>query len=127
MKLFKKYIKNIRKNIQKDEDLRIKSIIEELRTSLIEGGGKTTNKNFKQLTGILDYLNSNKESKEYLEVILLIRFRLSYINKLRESLKEEQLKSFREMVNNTYKNRFFNAELSLRLDLVKAALFGDKV
>ena len=127
-KIYKKYKSSfIRKNIQKDEDLRIKSIIEELRTSLIEGGGKTTNKNFKQLTGILDYLNSNKESKEYLEVILLIRFRLSYINKLRESLKEEQLNSFREMVNNTYKNRFFNAELSLRLDLVKAALFGDKV
>ena len=126
-KIYRKY-KSIflNKIVQKDEDIKIQRIIEELKSSLIEGGGKTTNDNFQQLTGILDYLNSNKESKEYLEILLLVKFRLSYIHKLRDNLKEEQLNKYREEMSNNNNNRFFNAELSLRLDLVKSALFGNK-
>lgn len=126
-KLYRKY-KTIflRKMIQKDEDLKIQRIIQELKSSLIEGGGKTTMDNFQQLTGILNYLNSNKESKEFLEILLLVKFRLSYIHKLKESLKEEQLTIFRQEISNNFNNRFFNAELSLRLDLVRSALFGNK-
>ena len=128
-KIYRKYKNNFsNKNFQKDEDLKIQNIIEELRISLIEGGGgKSTNDNFQQLTGVLDYLNSNKESKEYLEILLLVKFRLSYINKLKENLREEQINNFREIANSNHNNRFFNAELSLRLDLIKAALFGNKV
>jgi hypothetical protein len=63
-KIYRKYKSNFsNKNFLKDEDLKIQNIIEELKVSLIEGGGKATNDNFQQLTGILDYLNSNKESK----------------------------------------------------------------
>ena len=112
--------------IQKEENVKIQKIIEELKSSLIEGGGKTTTDNFQQLTGILNYLNNNKESKEYLEILLLAKFRLSYIHKLRERLKEEQLNNYRQEVENN-KNKFSNPELSLRLDLVKSALFGNKV
>ena len=127
-KIYRKYKNNFsNKNFQKDEDLKIQHIIEELRVSLIEGGGKTTHDNFQQLTGILDYLNSNKESKEYLEILLLVKFRLSYINKLKDNLREEQINNFKEMANSNHNNRFFNAELSLRLDLIKAALFGHKL
>ena len=126
-KLYRKY-KTIflRKMIQKDEDIKIQRIIQELKSSLIEGGGKTTADNFQQLTGILNYLNSNQESKEYLEILLLVKFRLSYIHKLKENLKEEQLIKFRQELTNNFNNRFFNAELSLRLDLVRSALFGNK-
>ena len=127
-KIYRKYKNNFsNKNFQKDEDLKIQNIIEELRVSLIEGGGTTTNDNFQQLTGILDYLNSNKESKEYLEILLLVKFRLSYINKLKDNLREEQINNFKELASSNHNNRFFNAELSLRLDLIKAALFGNKV
>ena len=126
-KIYRKY-KTIfaSKIMQKDEDMKIQRIIGELKSSLIERGGKTTTENFQQLTGILDYLNSNKESKDYLEILLLIKFRLSYIHKLRESLKEEQIIKYRQEISNNNNNRFFNAELSLRLDLVKSALFGNK-
>jgi hypothetical protein len=126
-KIYRKY-KSIfaSKIMQKDEDIKIQKIIGELKSSLIERGGKTTTENFQQLTGILDYLNSNKESKDYLEILLLIKFRLSYIHKLRENLKEEQIIKYRQEISNNNNNRFFNAELSLRLDLVKSALFGNK-
>ena len=126
-KIYRKY-KSIflNKIAQKDEDVKIQRIIHELKTSLIEGGGKATTDNFQQLTGILDYLNNNKESKEYLEIMLLVKFRLSYIHKLRENLREEQINNFQQEISNNKNNRFFNAELSLRLDLVKAALFGNK-
>ena len=127
-KIYRKYKNNFsNKNFLKDEDLKIQNIIEELRVSLIEGGGTTTNDNFQQLTGILDYLNSNKESKEYLEILLLVKFRLSYINKLKDNLREEQINNFKELASSNHNNRFFNAELSLRLDLIKAALFGNKL
>ena len=126
-KLYRKY-KTIflRKIIQKEEEIKIQKLIHELKTLLLEGGGKTTTDNFQQLTGILNYLNSNKESKEYLEILLLVKFRLSYIHKLKESLKEEQLNNFRQETSNNINNRFFNAESSLRLDLVRSALFGNK-
>ena len=126
-KLYRKY-KTIflRKIIQKEEEVKIQKLINELKTLLLEGGGKTTTDNFQQLTGILNYLNSNKESKEYLEILLLVKFRLSYIHKLKESLKEEQLNNFRQETSNNINNRFFNAESSLRLDLVRSALFGNK-
>jgi hypothetical protein len=126
-KLYKKYKAIfLRKIIQKEEEIKIQKLIHELKTLLLEGGGKTTTDNFQQLTGILNYLNSNKESKEYLEILLLVKFRLSYIHKLRESLKEEQLNNFRLETSNNINNRFFNAESSLRLDLVRSALFGNK-
>jgi hypothetical protein len=126
-KLYKKYKAIfLRKIIQKEEEIKIQKLIHELKTLLLEGGGKTTTDNFQQLTGILNYLNSNKESKEYLEILLLVKFRLSYIHKLRESLKEEQLNNFRQETSNNINNRFFNAESSLRLDLVRSALFGNK-
>ena len=126
-KLYKKYKAIfLRKIIQNEEEIKIQKLIHELKTLLLEGGGKTTTDNFQQLTGILNYLNSNKESKEYLEILLLVKFRLSYIHKLRESLKEEQLSNFRQETSNNINNRFFNAESSLRLDLVRSALFGNK-
>ena len=115
------------KIIQKEEDIKIKRIIEELKTSLMEGGGKTNPDNFQQLTGILNYLNENKESKEYLEILLLIKFRLSCIHKLRESYRNDQLNKFKLELSNNQNNRFFNAESSLRFDLVKSALFGNKI
>ena len=126
-KIYRKY-KSIflNKIAQKDEDVKIQRIIHELKTSLMEGGGKTTADNFQQLTGILDYLNNNKESKDYLEILLLVKFRLSYIHKLRDSLREEQINIYQQEISNNKNNRFFNAELSLRLDLVKSALFGNK-
>ena len=126
-KIYRKYKPIfLKKIIQEDENIKIQKIIKELKKALIEGGGKATTNNFQQLTGILDYLNSNRESKEYLEILMLAKFRLSYIHKLRESLREEQFNNYRlEITNNN--NRFFNPELSLRLDLVKSALFGNKI
>ena len=126
-KIYRKY-KPIFLNriIQKDEEIKTQKIIKEIKSSLLEGGGKTTTDNFQQLTKILNYLNNNKESKEYLEILLLIKFRLSFIYKLKESLKEEQINKFREELSLNNKNRFFNAESSLRLDLIKSALFGNK-
>ena len=126
-KIYRKYKPIfLKKIIQEDENIKIQKIIKELKTALIEGGGKATTNNFQQLTGILDYLNNNRESKEYLEILMLAKFRLSYIHKLRESLREEQFNNYRlEITNNN--NRFFNPELSLRLDLVKSALFGNKI
>ena len=126
-KIYRKYKPIfLKKIIQEDENIKIQKIIKELKTALIEGGGKATTNNFQQLTGILDYLNNNRESKEYLEILMLAKFRLSYIHKLRESLREEQFNNYRlEITNNN--NRFYNPELSLRLDLVKSALFGNKI
>ena len=126
-KIYRKYKPIfLKKIIQEDENIKIQKIIKELKTALIEGGCKATTNNFQQLTGILDYLNNNRESKEYLEILMLAKFRLSYIHKLRESLREEQFNNYRlEITNNN--NRFYNPELSLRLDLVKSALFGNKI
>ena len=37
------------------------------------------------------------------------------------------MNNFKELASSNHNNRFFNAELSLRMDLIKAALFGNKV
>ena len=111
-------------NMKNVEDIQTEQIINEIKCNLMEEGGSSSPEDFQQLTKVLDYLNRNKESREYLEFILKVKFRMSYISYKKNILKKEQMKLFKERTE--MDSRFTNAESSLKYDLVFAALFGDK-
>ncbi len=72
-KIYNKYEEAFKVSYMKGiEEIRTNQIINELKINLLEEGGSSSPENFQQLTGVLDYLNKNKESNEYLETILKI-------------------------------------------------------
>ena len=123
--IYKKYESAFKiNNLKKFDDMREKQIIEELKTSLLEGGRNGPHENLDELEGLLEFLNNNGENKDYFEFILKLKLRMRLLSKKKEALKQKQVFLFRESLDND--NRFNYAESSLKYDLVWGALFGNR-
>ena len=123
--IYKKYAGAFKINSVKNfDELREKQITEELKLSLLEGGSNGPHDNLDELAGLLQFLISNKDNKDYFEFILKLKLRMRLLSKKKEILKQKQINLFRETLDND--NRFNYAESSLKYDLVWGALFGNK-
>lgn len=123
--IYKKYENAFKiSNLKKFDELKEKKIIEELKLSLLEGGTNGPHENFDELTGLLEFLNNNKDNKDYFEFILKLKLRMRLLSKKKEKLRQKQILLFREALDND--NRFNYAESSLKYDLVWGALFGNR-
>ena len=123
--IYKKYKSAFKiNNLKEFDELREKKIIEELKLSLLEGGTNGPHENLDELTGLLQFLNNNKDNKDYFEFILKLKLRLRLLSKKKEILKQKQINLFKDTLGNG--NRYNYAESSLKYDLVWGALFGNK-
>ena len=124
-KIYKKYEEAFKVTMEKkNEELKIERITANLRETLIENGGKD-NKNFQELNKVLLFLENNQSSKEYLEIILILRGRLEYLKKQKNELRNEQIRLLKEQVD--LHSRLTFAQSSLQYDLVFTALFGQNL
>ena len=121
--IYKKYEGAFKINsIKHFDEMREKKITEELKLSLMEGG--RGGGNFDELTGLTEFLNNNKDNKDYFEFILKLKLRMRLLAKKKETLRQQQILLFRETLDND--NRYNYAESSLKYDLVWGALFGNR-
>ena len=121
--IYKKYEGAFKINsIKHFDEMREKKITEELKLSLMEGG--RGGGNFDELTGLIEFLNNNKDNKDYFEFILKLKLRMRLLSKKKETLRQKQILLFRETLDND--NRYNYAESSLKYDLVWGALFGNR-
>ena len=121
--IYKKYEGAFKINsIKHFDEMREKKITEELKLSLMEGG--RGGGNFDELTGLIEFLNNNKDNKDYFEFILKLKLRMRLLAKKKETLRQKQILLFRETLDND--NRYNYAESSLKYDLVWGALFGNR-
>ena len=74
---------------------------------------------------MLEYIEKNQNTKDYLEITLNIRARLNYLSKLKSEKKKEQITLFKLHQGNN--KRFTNPKSSLQYDLSFSALFGCNV
>ena len=109
------------------EELKIENITNDLKETLLEQGGNLNPKN-DDIGSVFNLIGQDSETKDFLENIVLLRFRLDYLEKLQEDLKEQQIKLFKNTIENHKKiHKILTAETSLQNDLVFSALFGNKV
>ena len=114
-------------NDKKMEELKIENITKDLKETLLEQGGNLNPKN-DDIGSVFNLIEQDSETKDFLENIVLLRFRLDYLEKLQEDLKEQQIKLFKNTIENHKKiHKILTAETSLQNDLVFSALFGNKV
>ena len=114
-------------NDKKMEELKIENITNDLKETLLEQGGNLNPKN-DDIGSVFNLIGQDSETKDFLENIVLLRFRLDYLEKLQEDLKEQQIKLFKNTIENHKKiHKILTAETSLQNDLVFSALFGNKV
>ena len=114
-------------NDKKMEELKIENITKDLKETLLEQGGNLNPKN-DDIGSVFNLIGQDSETKDFLENIVLLRFRLDYLEKLQEDLKEQQIKLFKNTIENHKKiHKILTAETSLQNDLVFSALFGNKV
>ena len=114
-------------NEKKLEDLKIENITKDLKLTLLEKGGNYGD-NYDELSSVLNILEKDTQTKNYLESIITLRCRLDYLQKKSDDIKEKQLKIFKMRIENNKKiNKVMTAESSLQNDLVFSALFGNTV
>lgn len=107
---------------KKEEEVRMEIIQKQIRDVLIDKGSNEESASYNHLNSILDFFQKNKDSKDFLEIILNIRARLNYLLVEKEKLKEEQHELFKQ--SQSLVNRFSCAKTSLQYDLIYSALFG---
>ena len=114
-------------NDKKMEELKIENITNDLKETLLEQGGNLNPKK-DDIGSVFNLIEQDSETKDFLENIVILRFRLDYLEKLQEDLKEQQIKLFKNTIENHKKiHKILTAETSLQNDLVFSALFGNKV
>ena len=114
-------------NDKKMEELKIENITNDLKETLLEQGGNLNPKK-ENIDSVFNLIEQDSETKDFLENIVILRFRLDYLEKLQEDLKEQQIKLFKNTIENHKKiHKILTAETSLQNDLVFSALFGNKV
>ena len=114
-------------NEKKLEELKIENITKDLKLTLLEKGGNYGD-NYEELSSVLNILEKDVQTKNYLESIITLRCRLDYLQKRSDEIKEKQLKLFKMRIDNNKKiNKIMTAESSLQNDLVFSALFGNTV
>jgi hypothetical protein len=114
-------------NDKKLEDLKIENITKDLKQTLLEKGGNF-GENYEELNSVLNMIESDIKTKNYLESIITLRTRLDYLKKKSDQIKENQLKLFKTRIDyNKRINKIMTAETSLQNDLVFSALFGNTI
>ena len=114
-------------NEKKIEELKIANITKDLKETLLEKGGNF-GENYDQLNSVLNIIEKDSKTKNYLENIITLRCRLDYLQKKSDELKEKQLRIFKARIDDIKKiNKVITAETSLQNDLVFSALFGTSV
>ena len=114
-------------NEKKIEELKIANITKDLKETLLEKGGNF-DENYDQLNSVLNIIEKDSQTKNYLENIITLRCRLDYLQKKSDELKEKQLRIFKARIDDIKKiNKVITAETSLQNDLVFSALFGTSV
>ena len=114
-------------NEKKIEELKIANITKDLKETLLEKGGNFS-ENYEELNSVLNMIESDIKTKNYLESIITLRCRLDYLQKSSDELKEKQLKIFKARIDDIKKiNKVITAETSLQNDLVFSALFGNTI
>ena len=114
-------------NDKKLEDLKIENITKDLKETLLEKAGNF-GENFEELNSVLNMIESDIKTKNYLENIITLRTRLDYLKKKSQQIKENQLRLFKTRIDNNKRiNKIITAESSLQNDLVFSALFGNTI
>ena len=114
-------------NDKKLEDLKIENITKDLKETLLEKAGNF-GENFEELNSVLNMIESDIKTKNYLENIITLRSRLDFLQKKSNQIKENQLKLFKTRIDNNKRiNKIMTAETSLQNDLVFSALFGNTI
>ena len=114
-------------NEKKIEELKIANITKDLKETLLEKGGNF-DENYDQLNSVLNIIEKDSQTKNYLENIITLRCRLDYLQKKSDEIKEKQLRIFKARIDDIKKiNKVITAETSLQNDLVFSALFGTSV
>ena len=114
-------------NDKKLEDLKIENITKDLKETLLEKAGNF-GENFEELNSVLNMIESDIKTKNYLENIITLRSRLDFLQKKSNQIKENQLKLFKTRLDNNKRiNKIMTAETSLQNDLVFSALFGNTI
>ena len=114
-------------NDKKLEDLKIENITKDLKETLLEKGGNF-GENYEEINPVLNMIESDIKTKNYLENIITLRTRLDYLKKKSDQIKENQLKLFKTRIDyNKRINKIMTAETSLQNDLVFSALFGNTI
>ena len=124
--IYQKYSGAFRINNLRDlGEERDKEITEELKLALLEGGSNGPHDNLDDITELLNFLNKDKNNKDYFQFIFKLKLRMRFLAKKKENLKKKQLNLFKESLDNV--NRFNYAESSLKYDLIWGALFGNNI
>ena len=110
---------------KRNEEIKLEKVQNRIRESLLEQGVNEKCDNYQSLNNVLEYIEKNQNTKDYLEIILNIRARLNYLTKLKSEKKKEQIDLFKLHQGNN--KRFTNAKSSLQCDLIFSALFGCNV
>ena len=110
---------------KRNEEIKLEKVQNRIRESLLEQGANEKCDNYQSLNNVLEYIEKNQNTKDYLEIILNIRARLNYLTKLKSEKKKEQIDLFKLHQGNN--KRFTNAKSSLQYDLIFSALFGCNV
>ena len=114
-------------NDKKLEDLKIENITKDLKETLLEKAGNF-GENFEELNSVLNMIESDIKTKNYLENIITLRSRLDFLQKKSNQIRENQLKLFKTRLDNNKRiNKIMTAETSLQNDLVFSALFGNTI
>ena len=110
---------------KRNEEIKLEKVQNRIRESLLEQGANEKCDHYQSLNNVLEYIEKNQNTKDYLEIILNIRARLNYLTKLKSEKKKEQIDLFKLHQGNN--KRFTNAKSSLQYDLIFSALFGCNV
>ena len=110
---------------KRNEEIKMEKVQNRIRESLLEQGADEKCENYQSLNNVLEYIEKNQNTKDYLEITLNIRARLNYLSKLKSEKKKEQITLFKLHQGNN--KRFTNPKSSLQYDLIFSALFGCNV
>ena len=114
-------------NDKKLKDIKNENITKDLKQTLLEKG-RNFGENYEELNSVLNMIESDIKTKNYLENIITLRTRLDYLKKKSQQIKENQLRLFKTRIDNNKRiNKIITAESSLQNDLVFSALFGNTI
>ena len=83
-------------NEKKIEELKIANITKDLKETLLEKG-VNFGENYDQLNSVLNIIEKDSKTKNYLENIITLRCRLDYLQKKSDELKEKQLRILKQI------------------------------
>ena len=125
--IYKKYEGAFKYNAEKQmEENKEERMIMELKMVLLERGGGNCTEGYDELSKVIEFMNKDKDKKDYFEFILRLKLRMRLLAQKKEMIRKKEMAEFKERMDND-NNRFKSAEVSLKYDLVWGALFGSRI